>query len=160
YGADPVSILATCVMACPCSLYLTKLVMPEAARPVTMGDSTIVVKTPYVNVIDAAAAGVKDGVWLAINVAAMLIAFIAFIALFGAILGGLKPRLLDAGVSPDRMTWWPDDLSLDTIFGWVFAPVAFLLGVDPAETGKVGNLLGIKLAANEHVAFLKLKEWK
>jgi CNT family concentrative nucleoside transporter len=143
YGADPVSILCTCVMACPASLYLTKLVLPEAGEPVTAGEAKIDVKTPYVNVIDAAAAGVKDGLWLALNVAAMLIAFIAFIALFDAILGGFVPGL-----------------RLQTIFGWVFSPVAFLLGVDPSETEKVGSLLGIKLAANEHVAFLELKEWK
>jgi CNT family concentrative nucleoside transporter len=143
YGADPVAILTTCVMACPCSLYLTKLVYPEAGRPVTAGTAAITVETPYVNVIDAAAAGVKDGLWLALNVAAMLIAFIAFIALFDIILGGVYTGL-----------------TLDRIFGWVFSPVAFLIGVEPAECGKVGNLLGIKLAANEHVAYLKLKEWK
>ncbi len=143
YGADPVSILCTCVMACPCSLYLTKLVHPESGKPVTAGEAPITVETPYVNVIDAAAAGVKDGVWLAINVAAMLIAFIAFIALFDIILGAISPGL-----------------TLDKIFGWGFAPVAYLLGVEPGECDKVGNLLGLKLAANEHVAYLKLKEWK
>lgn len=143
YGADPVAILTTCVMACPCALYLTKLIQPEAGRPVTAGTAPVTVETPYVNVIDAAAAGVKDGLWLALNVAAMLIAFIAFIALFDIILGGMYTGL-----------------TLDKIFGRVFAPVAFLLGVEPAECGKVGNLLGIKLAANEHVAYLKLKEWK
>jgi concentrative nucleoside transporter, CNT family len=160
YGADPVAILATCVMACPCSLYLTKLVYPEAGKPVTLGEAPIAVETPYVNAVDAAASGVKDGVWLAINVAAMLIAFIAFIALFDIILGSIKPALIDVGMSADRLRWWPDNLRLETIFGWVFAPVAFLLGVEPSETGKVGSLLGIKLAANEHVAYLKLKEWK
>jgi CNT family concentrative nucleoside transporter len=143
YGADPVSILCTCVMACPCSLYLTKLLLPEAGKPVTAGEAPITVETPYVNVIDAAAAGVKDGVWLAINVAAMLIAFIAFIALFDIILGSIFPGL-----------------TLDRVFGWVFAPVAFLMGVEPGDCDKVGNLLGLKLAANEHVAYLKLKEWK
>jgi CNT family concentrative nucleoside transporter len=143
YGADPVAILATCVMACPVSLYLTKLIYPESGKPVTAGEAPITVETPYVNAMDAAASGVKDGVWLAINVAAMLIAFIAFIALFDIILGEIQPGL-----------------TLDKIFGWVFSPVAFLIGVEPAECGKVGNLLGIKLAANEHVAYLKLKEWK
>ena len=143
YGADPVSILSTCVMACPCSLYLTKLVMPEAGKPETLGQSPVSVETPYVNAIDAAAAGVKDGLWLALNVAAMLIAFLAFIALFDIVLDGFSPGL-----------------KLEQIFGWLFAPVAFLLGVEPDECNKVGSLLGIKLAANEHVAFLKLKEWK
>ncbi len=143
YGADPVSILCTCVMACPCSLYLTKLIYPEAGTPVTSGAAPIAVETPYVNVIDAAAAGVKDGLLLALNVAAMLIAFIAFIALFDIVLDGISKGL-----------------TLDRIFGRVFAPVAFLLGVESGECDKVGNLLGLKLAANEHVAYLKLKEWK
>jgi concentrative nucleoside transporter, CNT family len=159
YGAKPVDILCTCVMACPCALYLTKLIYPEAGTPATLGKAPITVETPYVNVIDAAAGGVKDGVWLAINVAAMLIAFIAFIALFDIIIGGVKPALIGAGVSAERLAWWPDDLKLETIFGWVFAPVAFLMGVDPSECDRVGSLLGIKLAANEHVAFLKLKAW-
>ena len=160
YGADPVAILCTCVMACPASLYLTKLILPEAGTPVTLGTAKIDVKTNYVNVIDAASGGVKDGLWLAFNVAAMLIAFLAFIALFDFALGGLKPGLVKIGVPAERLEWWADDLKLETIFGKVFAPVAFLLGVEPGETQKVGSLLGIKLAANEHVAFLKLKEWK
>ncbi len=159
YGADPVSILCTSVMACPCSLYLAKLIYPEAGKPVTAGAAPITVETPYVNAIDAAAAGVKDGLLLAMNVAAMLIAFIAFIALFDIIIGGIKPGLIRAGVAEERLNGWPNDLKLETIFGWVFAPVAFLMGVEPAECDKVGSLLGIKLAANEHVAYLKLKDW-
>jgi len=143
YGADPVSILSTCVMACPCSLYLTKLVLPEASMPVTAGEAPIAVEPPYVNIVDAAAAGVKDGLWLALNVAAMLIGFLAFIALFNIILTGI----------------W-EGVTLEVLFGHLFAPVAFLLGVDPSECNRVGSLLGIKLAANEHVAFLQLKEWK
>src|SRR5207248_1650589 len=156
YGADPVAILCTCVMACPCSLYLTKLVLPETETPETLGAAPIHVATPYANVIDAAAGGVKDGLFLALNVAAMLIAFLAFIALFDAILSGIKPGLVAAGVAPESLGWWPDDLRLQTIFGWLFSPAAFLIGVDPAEAPKVGSLLGIKLAANEHVAYLSL----
>jgi CNT family concentrative nucleoside transporter len=90
----------------------------------------------------------------------MLIGFLAFIALFDAMLGGIKPGLSALGVPATRLTWLADGLSLEKIFGWIFAPVAFLLGVDPSETDRVGSLLGIKLAANEHVAFLKLKAWK
>lgn len=157
YGADPSAILCTCVMACPCSLYLAKLVLPETETPETMGSAPVAVEMPHVNAIDAAASGVKDGLQLALNVAAMLIGFLAFIALFDAILGGLKPGLVSLGVSPDQLAWWPDNLNLEKIFGWLFAPLAFLIGVDPSETGKVGSLLGIKLAANEHVAYLKLK---
>ena len=68
--------------------------------------------------------------------------------------------MIQAGVAEDRLAWWPNGLKLETIFGWVFAPLAFLMGVEPAECDKVGSLLGLKLAANEHVAYLKLKEWK
>ena len=160
YGADPVAILCTCVMACPASLYLTKLILPEAGTPATMGVSKIDVKSPYVNVIDAAAGGVKDGLWLALNVAAMLIAFLAFIALFNLIIAAVKPALIQSGIPAEQLGWWSDDLSLEKIFGTIFAPVAFLLGVEPGETNKVGTLLGIKLVANEHVAFLQLKDWK
>src|SRR5205823_1715081 len=103
YGADPVAILCTCVMACPCSLYLTKLVLPETETPETLGAAPIHVATPYANVIDAAAGGVKDGLFLALNVAAMLIAFLAFIALFDAILSGIKPGLVAAGVAPESL---------------------------------------------------------
>jgi len=156
YGADPVSILCTCVMACPASLYLTKLIQPEAGKPETLGESRIIAETPYVNAIDAAAAGVKDGLWLALNVAAMLIAFIAFMAMFDIMLGNIKPLLVEAGLPKHRLHWWPDNLKLEMIFGWLFAPVAFLLGVEPGECDPVGRLLGIKLAANEHVAYLTL----
>jgi concentrative nucleoside transporter, CNT family len=143
YGADPASILCTCVMACPCSLYLSKLVLPELAHPVTAGDATIRVEKTSVNPIDAAATGVKDGLFLALNVAAMLIGFIAFIALFDAIIGVFNP-----------------DLSLKKLFGYLFRPVAFLMGVPTEESLTVGQLLGTKLAANEHVAYLDLKAIK
>ena len=139
YGADPVAILTTCVMACPCSLYLSKLILPEAGVPATAGAAPIAVETPYVNVVDAAAAGVKDGLWLALNAAAMLIAFIAFIALFDILLDSIQ-----------------SGLKLEAIFGRLFSPVAFLIGVEPAQCETVGRLLGIKLAANEHVAYLTL----
>jgi CNT family concentrative nucleoside transporter len=156
YGADPVAILCTCVMACPCSLYLTKLVLPELEKPATLGTASITVEKVHVNAMDAAAAGVKDGLFLALNVAAMLIAFLAFIALFNSILGGIKPLLISMGLSSDSLSWWRDDLTLEAIFGQLFSPVAYLMGVESGDTSRVGSLLGIKLAANEHVAYLSL----
>lgn len=156
YGADPVSILTTCVMACPCSLYLTKLLLPETGAPETMGTAKIEVESAHVNPIDAVAAGTTTGLKLALNVAAMLITFLALIALVNSLLGSVKPLLLTAGLSVDALSWWPDDLTLQHLLGWVFRPAAFLMGVDPAETGKVGSLLGIKLVLNEHVAFVTM----
>jgi len=144
YGADPVAVLTTCIMACPCSLYLSKLFMPEQGQPETAGTVHTHRETSlHVNGIDAAAAGTTDGLKLAFNVAAMLIVFIAFVAMFDALIGLVAK-----------------DLSLSKIFGWIFSPAAFLMGVAPADVGKVGSLLGAKLAINEHYAYLVMKGWK
>ena len=138
-GADPVAILTTSVMAAPCGLYLAKLLLPETEEPETRGDIQLRIERRHVNVIDAAASGASDGLSLALNVAAMLIAFLAFIALLDALLG-----------------WaWPG-LTLASIFSLVFAPVAFLMGVPTQDVPAVADLLGTKLVANEFVAFIKL----
>jgi CNT family concentrative nucleoside transporter len=156
YGADPVAVLTTCVMACPCSLYLAKLLVPETQTPETLGTAKIEVESKHVNPIDAVAAGTTDGLKLALNVAAMLIAFLALVALVNALLGGIKPGLSAAGLSADALSWWPDKLSLQHLLGWVFRPAAFLIGVPPDECGRVGSLLGVKLVLNEHVAYVAL----
>ncbi len=144
YGADPVAVLTTCIMACPCSLYLSKLFMPELGRPETAGSAQMELeKSPHVNGIDAAATGTSDGLRLALNVGAMLIVFIAFVAMADALLGLLH-----------------DGLSLQKIFGCIFAPAAFLMGVDLADVPNVASLLGAKLSINEHYAYLLMKGWK
>ena len=138
-GADAIAILTTSVMAAPCGLYLSKLLLPEFEQPETSGKATVNVEKLHVNVIDAAAGGASDGMMLAVNVAAMLIAFLAFIALFDFLLGSV----------------W-EGLTLARVFAVVFAPVAFLMGVPPADIGPMADLLGTKLVANEFVAFVKL----
>jgi CNT family concentrative nucleoside transporter len=138
-GADPVAILTTSLMAAPCGLYLSKLLLPEMEQPETAGTAQVHVERTHVNVIDAAASGATDGMYLAFNVAAMLIAFLAFIALIDFLLGLIQPGL-----------------SLASIFAVVFAPLAFLMGVPPADVGPMADLLGTKLVANEFVAFVKL----
>ncbi|MCI0378631.1 MAG: Na+ dependent nucleoside transporter domain protein [Gemmataceae bacterium] len=138
-GADPVAILATSVMAAPCGLYLSKLLWPETETPQTAGQADTTVESPHRNAVDAAAGGASDGMVLAINVAAMLIAFIAFIALIEFMLGLIHP-----------------DLSLKAIFSRLFAPASFLMGVEPREVGQVADLLGIKLVGNEFLAYAKL----
>jgi CNT family concentrative nucleoside transporter len=140
-GADAVAILATSVMASPCTLYLAKVLLPETEEPETRGEvQAPPVERAHVNVIDAAAAGASDGMRLAVNIAAMLIAFLAFIALFNTLLQLIR-----------------DDLSLGRIFGWVFAPVASLLGLQGDDVGRVANLLGTKLVANEFVAYTEFQ---
>jgi concentrative nucleoside transporter, CNT family len=166
YGANPVAVLTTCVMACPCSLYLAKLFLPEVSRPVTAGTvHTEKEKSPYVNAIDAAATGTSDGLSLALNVAAMLIVFIAFVAMFDALLANIKPMLLairipflSLRIPPEYLASWPDNLSLQTLFGWLFSPVAFLMGIPTQDTAYIGGLLGTKLSVNEHMAFLQMQE--
>jgi concentrative nucleoside transporter, CNT family len=138
-GADAIAILTTSVMAAPCGLYLSKLLLPEFEQPETAGKATVNVEKLHVNVIDAAAGGASDGLMLAVNVAAMLIAFLAFIALFDFLLGSI----------------W-EGLTLSRVFAVVFAPVAFLMGVPAADIGPMADLLGTKLVANEFVAFVKL----
>ena len=140
-GADPVAILTTSVMAAPCGLYLSKILYPEMEEPVTRGAVKVAVARQHTNVIDAAAAGASDGTLLAINVAAMLIAFLAFIAMFDYILASIHPAL-----------------SLARVFAWLFAPVAVLMGVPAQDVAAIGDLLGTKLVANEFVAYIKLTQ--
>ena len=138
-GADPVAILTTSVMAAPCGLYLSKLLLPELEEPETRGDATIHVEKRHVNAVDAAASGASDGVHLAINVAAMLIAFLAFIALFDFLLGQAR-----------------EGLTLSKLFAILFAPVAFLMGLPASDIGPMADLPGTKLVATEFLAFVKL----
>ena len=145
-GADAVAILATSVMAAPAGLYLSKLLLPETEEPVTRGQVRMADERPHANVIDAAAGGASDGMMLVLNIIAMLIAFIAGIAMVNYLLGLVGPRV---GLS---------QLSLEWLFSQVFAPVAFLMGVAPDDAPRVGELLGKKLVLNEFVAFLDLTD--
>ena len=138
-GADAIAILTTSIMAAPCGLYLSKLLLPEMEQPETTGTAPVKVEKLHVNVIDAAASGASEGMLLAINIAAMLIAFLAFLAFFDFLLGAV----------------WPG-LTLSRVFAVVFAPVAMLMGVPQADVGPMADLLGTKLVANEFVAFVKL----
>ena len=138
-GADPVAILTTSVMAAPCGLYLSKILLPELEEPETRGRVRMVVERQHVNAIDAAASGASDGTTLAINVAAMLIAFLAFIAMFDYLLGLVSPGV-----------------TLALVFSKLFAPVAVLMGVTGPDVAPMADLLGTKLVANEFVSFVKL----
>lgn len=158
YGADPTAVLTTCVMACPCSLYLSKLYLPERQVPETGGAMSLCSeKSPYVNALDAVVSGTSDGLKLALNIAAMLIVFIALVAMFDALLGTIKPTLLWCGMTSQSLGFWPDQLSLSQLFGWLFSPAAFLMGIESADVSQVGSLLGSKLAINEHFAYLQFK---
>ncbi|MGI8785072.1 MAG: NupC/NupG family nucleoside CNT transporter [Acidobacteriota bacterium] len=148
-GIDPVFLLTGSVMAAPASLMMGKMLYPEKETAETAGLVKINMEKTDANLIDAASRGAGEGMQLAINVAAMLIAFIAMIALVNALLSwmggatGLNARL-------------GQPFSLSLIFGSLFAPLAFLMGVPWADAARVGDLLGTKLVLNEFVAYLKL----
>src|SRR5207302_9214774 len=107
----------------PCSLYLTKILIPETETPVTSGKAEVVLEKQHANVVDAAAAGASEGMFLAINVTAMLIAFLSIIALLDFLLGQFS------GVVQFRLWAEFPTLSLAYLFSQLFAPAAFLMGV-------------------------------
>ena len=134
-------LLGASIMAAPAGMAISKIIFPEVEEPVTKGNVKVQVEKNASNVIEAAAGGAADGLSLAMNVAGMLLAFIALIALFNSLFGIVGGWI---GV---------ENLSLQNIFGYVFAPVAFLSGVPWSEAQEVGRLLGTKIVLNEFVAY-------
>jgi CNT family concentrative nucleoside transporter len=137
FGIEPKHILTAVIMTAPGTLMMAKLFVPETGQPETMGTVKLEVEKTDVNVIDAAGRGTGEGLHLALNVGAMLISFLALIALVNAVLGL-------AG------------LSMQQIFGWVFSPIAWSLGVPWRDAATVGNLLGTRMVLNEFVAYSQL----
>ncbi len=136
-------LLGASVMAAPAALVLAKLMIPETGEPETKGEVKVKVEKTGQNVIDAAARGAADGLKLALNVAGMLIAFIALIAMFNYFLGW-------AG----GFFGW--HLTLEKILGWVLSPMAWVIGVPWHDATQFGSLLGTKIVVNEFVAYLSL----
>jgi CNT family concentrative nucleoside transporter len=132
-------LLAASIMSAPAGLMMAKLFYPETERSKTMGTAKLSYEKKQ-NGIDAAAAGAGEGLKLALNVAAMLIAFISIVALVNLGLGLIH-----------------DDLSLSKIFGWVLAPLAWAMGVPWSDAARFGDLLGTKLMVTELVAYLKFQ---
>jgi CNT family concentrative nucleoside transporter len=145
-GVDAGHLIASSVMSAPASLLMAKLMFPETEESQTAGTVKLQVERPWSNLIDAAADGASEGLKLALNVAAMLIAFIAVIALLNALLG-------KAG----GLFGYPD-FSLEVILGYLFRPLAWVMGVPWEEADSVGSLLGIKTVINEFVGYARLQE--
>jgi concentrative nucleoside transporter, CNT family len=145
-GADVQHLLTAVIMTAPATILLAKVLMPEVEQPATAGRVEIRVEKTAVNIIDAAAQGAGDGLHLALNIGAMLIAFLALIAMVNGTLGWVHGF--------PRMGWVP--ASLQQIFAWLFAPVAWLMGVAWKDCAAIGNLLGTRLVLNEFVAYLQL----
>jgi CNT family concentrative nucleoside transporter len=155
-------LLAASIMAAPATLVLAKILIPETGEPLTRGTVRMQVEKTTANVIDAAAAGAGDGLRLALNVGAMLLAFIALIALLNAPLQWLGEHPWGATADSTINTWLsngkslPIHLSLQTIFGFVLAPIAWLIGTPWQDATLVGGFIGEKVVLNEFVAYVDL----
>jgi CNT family concentrative nucleoside transporter len=150
FGIEAKHLLTAVIMTAPGTIMMAKILVPETEVPKTMGTVRLEVERTDVNVIDAAGRGTGEGLMLAMNVGAMLISFLALIALVNAVLGVTGRGL--AGIGLTSMA----DLSLPKIFGVVFAPIAWSMGVPWRDAPIIGNLLGTRMAANEFVAYSQL----
>jgi concentrative nucleoside transporter, CNT family len=141
FGIEAKHLLTAVIMTAPGTLMMAKIFVPETEQPETMGTVKLAIERTDVNVLDAAGRGTSEGLQLALNVGAMLISFLALVALVNALLGTVG-------------------LSLQQIFGWVFAPVAWSMGVPWRDAPAIGNLLGTRMALNEFVAYSQLGPMK
>jgi len=145
-GADPKNLLTAVIMTAPGTLLMAKMLVPETEQPLTAGRVEMPPMEKESNLLGAIARGTVDGLHLALNVGAMLITFIALLALLNAMMSGVHGW--------PHMGWFPE--SLQTVFGWIFSPVAWLIGVPWQEAPRIGNLLGTRMVINEFVAFSQL----
>lgn len=145
-GVDAGHLLAASVMSAPAALVCAKLMVPETEQSQTQGVVKLELPKAHANLIDAAASGASEGLHLALNVGAMLLAFIALIALVNGVFGKVG-----------GLVGYPE-LSLELITGYMFAPIAWLMGVPWGDCLVVGTLLGKKLILNEFVAYLDLTQ--
>ena len=152
FGIDAGHLVSASVISAPASLLIAKLMMPETEPTATLGRVSVSVDKSYSNLLDAAAAGALDGLRLALNVAALLIAILALVAMVDAILG-----LVGGWIGGwFGLSWhW----SLAALFGYIFAPFAWLMGVPWAECLRAGELLGVKMVLNEFIAYDTLGKW-
>ena len=141
FGIEAQHLLTAVIMTAPGTLMMAKIFVPETRQPETAGTVRLEVEKTDVNVIDAVGRGTGEGLHLALNVGAMLISFLALIALVNALLGVVG-------------------LSMQQIFGWVFAPIAWGLGVPWRDAPTIGNLLGTRMVLNEFVAYSQLGPMK
>jgi CNT family concentrative nucleoside transporter len=144
FGVEARHLLTAVIMTAPGTLVMSKLMEPETAEPETRGNVHIVVPKQDVNVVDAAARGTTEGLHLMLNVIAMLVSFIALVALCNGLLGWLHAH---AG-------WVP--ANLQTILGWVGMPVAWAIGVPAQDAAAIGGLIGERAVLNEFIAFADL----
>jgi concentrative nucleoside transporter, CNT family len=150
FGIEPKHLLSAVIMTAPGTILMSKMLVPETEVPKTAGRVVMSEEEKDAekkeNLLGAIARGTTDGLGLALNIAAMLIAFLALIALANGVLGGIHNRL--------GTVWFPS--SLQQIFGTLFAPIAWVIGIPWHDCRAIGNLLGTRMVLNELVAFSML----
>ncbi|MBI4543045.1 MAG: NupC/NupG family nucleoside CNT transporter [Gemmatimonadetes bacterium] len=144
FGIEARHLLTAVIMTAPGTIMMAKLIEPEAEQPATMGGVKVEIPRTDVNVVDAAARGTTEGLYLMLNVIAMLVSFIALIALLNGALGYVH----------GWVAWFP--ANLQTVLGWVFSPVAWVMGVPWHDSGMIGSLLGTRMVLNEFIAYSQL----
>ena len=147
-GADAKNLLTAVIMTAPGTLLMAKMLVPETEHPLTAGRVEMPPSEKEANVLGAIARGTVDGLHLALNVGAMLIVFLALLALLNAIMGWIHIHV----------GWFP--YNLQEVLGWLFAPVAWLIGIPWHDAAQIGNLLGTRMVLNEFVAFAELGTMK
>jgi concentrative nucleoside transporter, CNT family len=144
FGIEARHLLTAVIMTAPGTIMMAKILEPETQVPETLGGVKIEIPRTDVNVVDAAARGTSEGLNLMLNVIAMLVSFIALIALTNGILGWVH----------GFVAWVPADLQ--TILGWIFRPIAFAMGVPWHDSSTIGGLLGTRMVLNEFIAYAQL----
>ncbi len=144
FGIEARHLLTAVIMTAPGTIMMAKILEPETGTPETLGGVKVDIPRTDVNVVDAAARGTSDGLHLMLNVIAMLISFIALIALVNGVLG----------FAHGYVSWIPQ--SLQTILGWLFYPIAWVMGVPGHDTSTIAGLLGTRMVLNEFIAFAQL----
>lgn len=155
-GTDPAQqlyyakhLLSASIMAAPATIVIAKILVPESEESKTMGKVKVMVERTSSNVIEAAATGAGDGLKLALNVGAMLLAFIALIYMFNWILTGIFTDLLGLTIEGEAIT-------LEILLGYLLSPLAWIIGVPWTDSVTVGSLIGQKVVLNEFIAYLNL----
>jgi len=147
-GANPTNLLTAVIMTAPGTLLMAKMWVPETQQPLTAGRVEMPAMEKESNILGAIARGTLDGLQLALNVGAMLIVFLALLALLNAMMGWVHLHI----------SWFP--WSLQQVLGWIFAPIAWLIGIPWHDATQIGNLLGLRMVTNEFVAFSQLGTMK
>lgn len=148
FGIEARHLLTAVIMTAPGTIMMAKIFEPETQQPETLGGVKVDIPRTDVNVVDAAARGTIDGLHLMLNVIAMLISFIAIIALINGGFGWVHAHV----------AWFP--ASIQTVLGWIFAPIAWVMGVPWHDSGTIGSLLGTRMVLNEFIAYAQLGPMK